>query len=289
MIKFSSSNYSSFYINKDDFLKTYFSDIRKLPLLSEKEEKELLYVYKNSQTKTERENAKNKLIEGNLRFVVSVAKKMGNKDNILDLIEEGNVGLIKAIENFDITKNVKLITYAVSWIIVHIQKYIMTQQTLVSQPNAMKMNHYTNNVTQQFLKENERMPTQEEVAEIIKEKFNYDVTSIEDVNLTRSISIEENFGLTENETFETSDKYISRTKSNNIQDEIEKEYKSHKINCFFSKLDNREKQIVEKYYGFGCTPQSYEYIAKDIGITSERCRQICLTAIKKGKEFFRNG
>lgn len=288
MIRFSTSNYSSFYTDKESFLRTYFSDIRRFSLLSESEEKKYMRIYKKGKTQEERDAAKKKLIESNLRFVVSVAKKMSNGDNILDVINEGNIGLIKAIENFDITKNVKLITYAVSWIIVYIQNYTMKQQTLVSQPNAMKLNHYTNNVTQHFIKENERTPTQEEVAEIIKEKFNFDVTSVEDVNLTRAISIEEKFGGTDNETFETSDTYLSKTKSNNIQEEIDKEYKNHQLNQFFSLLDNREKQIVKKYYGFGCTPQSYEYIAEDMGLTSERCRQICLAAIKKGKEVFNN-
>ena len=110
----------------------------------------LVLQFKNAPTEQERNKAKNKLIEANLRFVISIAKKLGTPETFLDLVSEGNIGLIKAIEKFDEEKECHLITYALSWIVAYIKNYQITQQNSVVPPNALKLHNYVKNVTREF-------------------------------------------------------------------------------------------------------------------------------------------
>ena len=116
------NNKNSFYLNRNIIQEAYFTDVRHYPILNENEEYELLYKVQNGETKEEREEAKKRLVECNLKFVISIAKKLGNQENFSDLVSEGNIGLMDAIDKFDISKKCKLITYAVSWIVAYINK-----------------------------------------------------------------------------------------------------------------------------------------------------------------------
>lgn len=284
--KINCKSQTSFFINRDNIHDAYFSDIRKYPLLSESEEKDLIYKYRNAKTEKDKTAARNKLIEGNLRFVVSVAKKLGTADTFLDLVNEGNSGLIKAVEKFNPDKDVHLITYALSWIVAYIKNYQITQLRSVVPPNALKLHNYVKNVTNDFILANERNPSPNEIADIIREKFNFNITNLEDVELGQVISINEKYSvIDEDDKVENSDTYISRTSSNNIQDTIDEEYKKNQIDFFLGKLDEREKFIVTKYYGIGCEQESFDTIGIHLNLCAERVRQLCVSAVKKMRNY----
>ena len=137
-----------------DIQEIYFTDVRRYPILNEKEEHELLYKVQQGATKEEREAAKKRLVECNLKFVISIAKKLGNQENFSDLVSEGNIGLMDAIDKFDISKKCKLITYAVSWIVAYINKYQIQHSKTVVPPNALRLHNYVRNVTREFFIEN---------------------------------------------------------------------------------------------------------------------------------------
>lgn len=285
-LKINCKSQTSFYVNRDKIHDAYFSDIRRYPVLTESEEKELVNTYRNAKTKKEQEEARNKLIEGNLRFVVSVAKKLGTPDTFLDLVNEGNFGLIKAVEKFDPNKDVHIITYALSWIVAYIKNYQITQLRSVVPPNALKLNNYVKSVTNEFILKNERNPSANEIAEIVREKFNFNITNLEDVELGRIISIDEKYSIIEeDDTVEDSDTYLSRTSSNNVQDTIDEEYKKNQIEFFLGKLDEREKFIVTKYYGIGCEQESFDTIGIRLNLCGERVRQLCVSAVKKMRKY----
>lgn len=284
--KINCKSQTSFFINRDNIHDAYFSDIRKYPLLSESEEKDLIYKYRNAKTEKDKTAARNKLIEGNLRFVVSVVKKLGTADTFLDLVNEGNSGLIKAVEKFNPDKDVHLITYALSWIVAYIKNYQITQLRSVVPPNALKLHNYVKNVTNDFILANERNPSPNEIADIIREKFNFNITNLEDVELGQVISINEKYSvIDEDDKVENSDTYISRTSSNNIQDTIDEEYKKNQIDFFLGKLDEREKFIVTKYYGIGCEQESFDTIGIHLNLCAERVRQLCVSAVKKMRNY----
>ena len=284
--KFDCNSKTSFFVNKDGISDAYFNEVRRIPLLTEKEEYELVLQYKNGTTEREREKAKNKLVESNLRFVISIAKKLGTPETFLDLVSEGNIGLIKAVEKFDVDKKCHLITYALSWIVAYIKNYQITQLNSVVPPNALKLHNYIKNVTREFYMKNERNPTPHEIADLVRKKFDFRITNLEDVELGKMISIDEKYGvIDDDETVEESEMYLSRTSTNNIQNDIENEYKHHKLNFFLGKLEDRERFIVERHYGIGCEQESFDTIALDMKVGGERVRQICVNAMKKMKEY----
>ena len=279
---------TSIYVNNDNINATYFNEIRKFPLLTEDQEKELVSIYKNSTSEREKEKAKNKLIESNLRFVISIAKKLGTPDTFLDLVNEGNIGLIKAIEKFDDKKECHLITYALSWIVSYIKNYQITQQNSVVPPNALKLHNYVKNVTKEFFAKNERKPTAHEIADLVREKFDFKIKNLEDVELGRMISIEEKYCVNDDDnTVEDSNIYLRRTSANNINDNIEEEYVKHKLDFFLNRLNERERFIVKHYYGIGCLEESFDTIGLQLKpeLGGERVRQICNDAVKKMKRY----
>lgn len=284
------SSKTSIYVNRDNIIDAYFNEVRRFPLLSEDEERELFEQLHNAPTKEEREKAKNKLIESNLRFVISIAKKLGTPETFLDLVSEGNIGLIKAIEKFDIEKDYHLITYALSWIVAYIKNYQILQQNAVVPPNALKLHNYVKNVTKDFFAKNERNPTPHEIADMVRERFDFKITNLEDVELGRMISIDEKYGvIDDDETVEDSNMYLERTNSNNIEDDIDKDYKLHKLNFFLGKLDEREQFIVKRHYGIGCEQESFDTIGLQLEpmLGGERVRQICNLAVKKMRNYKR--
>lgn len=284
--KFDCSSKTSFFVNKDGISDAYFNEVRRIPLLTEKEEYELVLQYKNGTTEREREKAKNKLVESNLRFVISIAKKLGTPETFLDLVSEGNIGLIKAVEKFNVDKECHLITYALSWIVAYIKNYQITQLNSVVPPNALKLHNYIKNVTREFYMKNERNPTPHEIADLVRKKFDFRITNLEDVELGKMISIDEKYGvIDDDETVEETEMYLSRTSTNNIQDDIEDEYKHHKLNFFLGKLEDRERFIVERHYGIGCEQESFDTIGLQIDLGGERVRQICNAAVKKMKKY----
>jgi len=273
--------------NQDNSLETaYYADVRKYPLLTEDEERELLLIYKNSDVEKDKEKAKEKLINSNLRFVISIAKKLGNGDNFFDLVNEGNIGLIKSIEKFDIDKKCRLITYAVSWIVAYIKNYQFTQEKCVIPPNTQKLHNYIKNVSREFFSINEREPTAHEIADMVREKFDFNISNLEDIELGRIVSIDEK--VTKNEDSESignSRIYTSRTSSNNIENNIEEEYKRHQLDFFLGKLTDREKFIVERVYGIGKEQESFDTIGMQLDICGERVRQLCKNAVRKMKKY----
>ena len=283
-IKCNSKN--SFYLNRNDIQEIYFTDVRRYPILNEKEEHELLYKVQQGATKEEREAAKKRLVECNLRFVISIAKKLGNQENFLDLVSEGNMGLMDAIDKFDMSKNCKLITYAVSWIVAYINKYQIQNSKTVVPPNALRLHNYVRNVTKEFFLENERNPTPQEIADMVREKFDFNISNLEDVELGKTVSIEEKYSvIDEDDSFEDSSEYMQRTASNNIQETIDKEYKMHQLDFFIGKLNERERFIIEKSYGIGGRAESLDTTGLPVGLSKERARQICVAAVKHMQKY----
>lgn len=284
--KFDCNSKTNFFVNRTNVTDAYFNEVRRFPLLTDTEEQELVYQFQNADSEQERQKAKDKLIQSNLRFVISIAKKLGTPETFLDLVSEGNIGLIKAIEKFDANKECRLITYALSWIVAYIKNYQITQINSVVPPNALKLHNYVKTITREFYMENERNPTPHEIADLVREKYDFKITNLEDVELGRMISIEEKYGVIDDEdTVEDSAVYLERTSTDNISADIEEQYTKHKLDFFLDKLDERERYIVTKRYGIGCLQESFETIGLRLTLGGERVRQICNDAVNKMRRY----
>lgn len=283
------SDFGYKFIN-DEVIGNYLKDIRKIPLLSAEEEKSLLKTYHTTKDINEKIKVRNKIVESNLRFVISVARKFGNNESFYDLISEGNFGLLKAIEKFDINSDYKFITYAVNWIIQFIQAYQLRKQKTVVPKNVEKISRYVRSVTRELNKESDRIPTSEEIVERIKEKYHYGAINVNDISFGKNImSINEQFDNdnSDSETFESSHAYNMATMSNNIEEKIERDGVHEQTEMLLARLEPREAEIVRRKLGIGCEEESFEAISltSNMKIGKERVRQIYVSAINKMRSF----
>ena len=269
------------YWNRNELTVAYFDDIKRYPVLTIDEERDLLHLYRYGNSE-ESKYALHKLVECNQRFVVSVARRWSTTENLMDIVNEGNMGLIKAIECFNIDKKQRLITYAVFWIRKYINNYLSSVERSIKPVNAHKVYTYVNKISNRFFGENGRNPYPEEIREILLKKYNIVLNNLEDLTPFTITSIDTKTvnNDSESHTFEEIGDYAITTSSNNINDDIQHMSNKIIINEALSILKEREKDIVKRYYGIDCFEENLEVIADRHSITKERCRQIIKDVIQ---------
>lgn len=271
-------------------LNNYFEDIRNYPLLTYKEERKLLEKTKSA-NKFVAEQARNRLVECNQRFVVSIARKFQNSYNLLDLVEEANVGLIKAIENYDLKKSYKLITYAVHWMRKYINDYLMTKEYMISSATLNKVRNYVPKINNKFLQEHQRYPTNEELKDLLLSEYGIKIGKAIDLNVPSIASVDELYSDYDEIGKKNIDlvKYEQSTSSNDVNEHISRIDIPDSVNMILSTLPDRDREIIKMWFGidreFNETRLS---IANKFGITCERVKQIVdesLTKLKKNHKF----
>ncbi len=256
-------------------LEKYLNDIGKIPLVSIDEEASLARRIRMGD-----DAALEKLTEANLRFVVSVAKQYQNQGLTLsDLINEGNVGLMKAARRFDETKGFKFISYAVWWIRQSILQSIVEHSRLVRMPlNKMASYNKVNEAYIGFVQEFERDPTNEELGELL------DMTSKEVENMLRSsnrhVSVDANIG---GEDSDATMLDLMTVEGEVMPDHVLiDESMREEVQQGLSILNEREKEVISAYYGLNqANAWTLEEIGEAFGLTRERVRQIKERAIRR--------
>ena len=255
-------------------LEKYLQDISHEGLVSvEEEEIELARKIKKGDVK-----ALEKLTKANLRFVVSVAKQYQNQGlSLPDLINEGNLGLIKAAKKYDETRGFKFISYAVWWIRQSIMQAISEQSRIVRVPiNQMGVIHKMRKVVQQFEQEYQRLPSIDEIAEQIdlpKEKI-VEIMSM----ITKKISMDA--PISTNDDGNLLDVLPNKNSPSADEDLLEEGLKKE-IERLLVSLSEREQIILRGYFGINQREMSLEEIGEQTGLTRERVRQLKEKAIKR--------
>jgi RNA polymerase primary sigma factor len=252
----------------------YLQDISKEQMISPDEEVELA-----QQIKAGNKEALDKLVKANLRFVVSVAKQYQNQGlGLQDLINEGNLGLIKAAKRFDETRGFKFISYAVWWIRQSISHAIADQSRIVRLPvNQLGAVNRIKKEVARLEQMYNRQPTVEEIAEVIDLPINKigEVIKISARHLSMDAPISNEDDTNFIDTFISDE--VTHTDAILIQESLENE-----INRSMEVLDEREKELIRMFFGIG---KSHEYTLDEIGekfnITREGARQIKEKALKK--------
>jgi RNA polymerase primary sigma factor len=278
------------YFERTETLTRYYEDIRKYDVMSEEKEVEMFNLFKNG-NKQEQEYARNFIINANQRFVVAMAKRFATNENILDLISEGNIGLIEAMKDFDVTKGNKFITFAVWYVRRAINNYCINYGNLVKKTNLSKTYHIIAQATNKFIQTEYRQPTLEELLEIVNKEHKADIKSIEDIIDTKISSIDEGFNSEDDDAvFGEMSLYNSYSSSFNEYEKISNDDFNNKlISSMLGKLPEREKTIIKMVFGIGYY-REYELqeIAEELGLTTERVRQIKNSVIKEIKEKYKH-
>ena len=261
-------------INVDDSVRMYLKEIGKIPLLNAEKERELAQKMKDGD-----KDAKDTLIDSNLRLVVSIAKKYMNRGlSLLDLIQEGNIGLIKAVDKFDYSKGFKFSTYATWWIRQAITRAIADQARTIRIPVHMveTINKLTR-VQRQLIQDLGREPTIDELAE----KMNMPVDKIRDIQRISQdpVSIDKPVGEEEDShlvDFIPSDEYVSP------DDEVSRELLKEDLIKVLDLLTEREAKVIRLRFGLDDDKQrTLEEVGRSLGVTRERIRQIEAKSIRK--------
>lgn len=257
-------------------LDKYLQEIGREELVSPEEEVELAQRIRKGD-----QEALEKLTRANLRFVVSVAKQYQNQGlSLPDLINEGNLGLIKAAEKFDETRGFKFISYAVWWIRQSILQALAEQSRIVRLPlNQVGSLNKINKALGKFEQENERQPSTEELADMIdipKDKI-ADTLRVSG----RHVSVDAPF--VEGEDNSLLD-VLPNDDSPSADRGLTNESLGTEIERALQILTVREREIIKSFFGIGCQEMTLEEIGERLGLTRERVRQIKEKAIRKLKK-----
>lgn len=258
---------------ESDSINSYFSEINKIPLLDAQEEIDLAKKAKKGDV-----NSIQKLTLHNLRFVVSVAKQyQGQGLPLEDLINEGNLGLIRAAQKFDETRGFKFISYAVWWIRQSVIQSLIEHSKNVRIPtNKLRNSNKVNAFFDKFVQKHSREPTVEELQEFINDE-NIDVREAFLFN-NKSVSVEEKISFGE-ESFTYED--LLTDSYYDSDNDLNQKLFLRDIENSLKKLNDRQKEIVCMYFGlFDYERKTLEEIGNFYSITRERVRQIKDGAIK---------
>ena len=257
-------------------LEKYLQDIAKESLVTPEEEVELAQRIREGD-----QRALDRLVRANLRFVVSVAKQYQNQGlSLQDLINEGNLGLIKAAQRFDETRGFKFISYAVWWIRQSILQAVAEQARIIRLPlNQVGAVSKLKKTAAMLEQEYQRKPSTEELAKEL-ELPESKVQSLMGMNM-RQISTDA--PLDDNDEGSFLDVYVDQDSTATDQ-AVENESDNDAINRALSTLNDKERQVINMYYGIG-TPRDYslDEIALTMGISRERTRQIRDRVLKRLK------
>lgn len=259
-----------------DFIKLYFNEISKIPLLNSEEERDIA-----KRIKKWDEEAKKRLIESNLRLVISIAKRFfWSRLSFSDLIQEGNIGLIKAIEKFDPDKEFKFSTYATRWIKQSITKAIadMTKHVRIPVHLIDEINSY-NKTYQLLFQKLGREPTSKEIGQ----KLWFPIKKIKKLEevIFGNVSLDREVG---DEGRDTLADLIEDGNTLRPDQFAEKNALRKNLDMILGMLDDREAKIVKMRYGIDGPRYTLEQVWEEFNVTRERVRQIEQKVIQKLKE-----
>jgi RNA polymerase primary sigma factor len=257
-----------------DSVKLYLQQISDIPLLSFDEEKELAFRISAGDS-----SATNVLVEHNLRLVVSVAKKyMGCGLSLLDLIQEGNIGLIKAAEKYDATKGFRFSTYATWWIRQTISRALSDQSRAIRIPaNVAELTGKIKKVSATLTQKLGRAPSEEEIAEALNIEVDKVKVALDMSQAVSSLDV----AVGDDDDTTVGDLQPDRHAENPMSNLIA-EANREIIETVFATLTDREAQVLRLRFGLdNDQPRTLEQVGQELGVTRERIRQIETKALRK--------
>jgi RNA polymerase nonessential primary-like sigma factor len=260
-----------------DATRLYLNEIGFSPLLTAEEE-----VFYARQAQNGQEEGRKRMIESNLRLVVKIARRYMNRGlALLDLIEEGNLGLIRAVEKFDPERGFRFSTYATWWIRQTIERAIMNQTRTIRLPiHVVKEINLYLRAARHLAQDLEREPGAEEIASLLDKPIN---------EVKRMLGLNERVTSVDTPIGDDEDRMLLDA----IPDEsnadpsmlLQDENIHHNLELWLSKLNDKQREVVERRFGLhGYERSTLEEVGQEIGVTRERVRQIQMDALKRLRE-----
>lgn len=269
------------FIGGNRSLNDFLKDINKYNVLSHTEETELA-----ERMKAGDEQAREKLISANQRFVYAIAKRYGNDDNVLDLVNEGNKGLMTALESYDPEKKNRLLSYAVWYITRDILAYLNGENVLIRKTNNTKTVYKIPKIKEKFYAEHNRYPDVDELAEIMESEYGLKIKDKTDLLDISTTSISTCFDDEDARAFENTPYFTEKTAvDNDYVSEMSEEHNSIISGTLISSLTEKEQTIIKMSFGIGFNKEyTNAEIGEFIGMSGERVRQLRNGAIEKMKK-----
>ncbi len=271
----------------------YFDDVKRYPILTKEEEIKWFKLLRDG-TESEKKKARDYIWLCNQRLVIASAKKWATAENLSDYINEANIGLADAIDRFDVSKDVKFCTYAVWFIKRAINRYNNEIAPMVHKTNHSKTYHVISKATNEFVQDNERNPTTEELKELINKNYNKnlkDKNDLLDVQISRMDELAAKKDSRETVSDVILDYNRISSSTNKYNEEENDEYNKSLVNSLLRCLKPREQKLIKmrfgmtKYNGMKRELEVSE-IANELSLTTERVRQMEDTIIKKLKKAY---
>ena len=258
-----------------DAVEQYFKEINKFKLLSREEERELAYKLRDGDLK-----ARDSFIQSNLRLVVSIAKNYIDRGlTFLDLIEEGNTGLLKAVKKFDTTEGYRFSTYAVWWIKQSIKRALVDTAKPIRIPSYLfkKIARY-NESRKKLWAEKGKEPTKQEIFEEIG------LFEFKEVRLWEALKLSDPQSLNSSYSDENTGFEIKDEKQIVPEERISKENELALLEKTLASLNERERKVIRQRYGLGCQEMTLKEIGDELNLTKEGVRKIELRSLKELRE-----
>jgi RNA polymerase primary sigma factor len=274
----------------------FYDDIKRYPILTKEEEEKWFRILSDG-TEEEKKKAREHIWLCNQRLAISAAKKWANTDNLTDYINEANIGLAEAIDKFDITKGTKFCTYAMWFIKRAINNYNNDISPIVRKTNLSKTFHVVSRVTNEFIQNNERNPTSDELKEQINKKYKAkdikDKNDLLDIHIARMDDVGGDAD-DSNANFTDLMDYNRISSSVNEYEAVSNdEYNKNLIDNLLKILAPREQKLIKMRFGLievNGIKREFELseVAEELSLTTERVRQLEAEVLKKLRKAYGN-
>lgn len=274
---------NTIFTSHSDIVQTFLKDINKYDILNADEEIEVIERIKNGDLK-----ARNELVEKNQRIIFSLAKKYNHVGTgVLDLVNEANIGFIKAIDEFDSTRGVRFNSFAIWYMRRELNEFVMNEDKLIKKSNYRKTSYKINKIKNKFFSENGRYPNEDEIIDILKREYDMDIKCYEDMYDLVTKSINMTYNDDDKHAFENSQLFQSKTTiENEANDSIHNEHLSVILNSAMERLSAREREVIKMCFGIGYDYEmTFDDIAEYFDISAERVRQLKKMALQKMQRY----